>query len=121
VECSVLYPAEVLDDRDIEESGIVWRPSGDASFIQGWNFATDLYRVLGHVNERMRMRHADDDRPRGPVSELFSTTMAESASPRTQEIMTAINKLYDALPIELKQARPMTGDPLRDRYGFQGT
>ncbi|KAM6512168.1 hypothetical protein FSOLCH5_009887 [Fusarium solani] len=42
---SVKYPAEVFDDVNITETGILQRPDR-VSFLRGWNFCTDLYRLL---------------------------------------------------------------------------
>ncbi|KAH9240824.1 hypothetical protein K456DRAFT_45962 [Colletotrichum gloeosporioides 23] len=47
---AVQYPSEVCDDTDITPNGIQQRPTEATSFVQGWNFCTDLYRILEQID-----------------------------------------------------------------------
>ena len=116
----MLYPAEVYDDSEITESNVNLRDEdGPVSFIRGWNFVTDLYRILERYLERIRRPSFDPARPERSIDSLFArNTNDEGCS--ASEVLAMAQNLYDALPIELKEARPATGDDCLDRYGFQG-
>lgn len=120
--CSVTLPAEVHDDEDIVESGILPRQDADVSFIRGWNFVTQLYRILEHLNDRIRSRQTYDTGPCDAVNRLFSTKgdNLDDSGPSAAEISKLVSGLYEGLPDKFKHARPMTWDIVEDRYGFQG-
>ena len=116
---TVLYPAEVYDDEEITPSGIV-RGTDQAyavSFLRGWNFTTDLYRIMENALARLRVRHmrSDVDSPEC-VTSLFMRPTGVSA----QEVLSTMTRLYDELPSELKVAKTMTGRIEEDRLGFEG-
>jgi hypothetical protein len=109
----------VYDDEDISATEINLMPHefGSVSWLKGWNFTTDLYRILEHAIERVRMRrHVQDPDPGGVVSCLFQS----KAGPSSAEISRAVAKMYEDLPSEFRAAKAMSGDPKRDRLGFQG-
>lgn len=84
-------------------------PNDAIHWITGWNFTTDLYRILEHNLTRLRSR-----------SSKFSLVgdMASSVSlPLASQHRVA--EMYSALPRAFKQLQPATGDPARDIYGFQ--
>ena len=116
-QCNVRYPAEVADDEDIQADHIKLA-SGTPSFLRGWNFVVDLYRILEHVNDRVRsaMPVKDGD-PEQPLSQLFAK---EARSFSTEEVLGTVQKMHDSLPVELKEAVEMTGNPKLDRYAYQG-
>ncbi|KAJ4416439.1 hypothetical protein N0V85_002273 [Neurospora sp. IMI 360204] len=75
----------------------------------GWNFTTDLYRILEHNLSRLRTR-----------SSRFHL-VAESVSTPSLNVSSQdrVNELYMTLPPIFKQLQPATGDPAKDIYGFQ--
>jgi hypothetical protein len=86
-------------------------PGDDAThWITGWNFTTDLYRILEHNLSRLRSRSSKFN--------LLGDVASNSISlPLTSQDRVA--ELYTALPPIFKQLQPATGDPARDIYGFQ--
>lgn len=98
----VEYPTGRFDaeSQDLEQ--------GD-HWIVGWNFTTDLYRVLEHSLGRLRSRSSRFNL----VSDLAGT---DSVSLTSQH---RVSHLYDSLPVVFKQLQPATGDAGRDIYGFQ--
>lgn len=120
--CSVSLPAEVHDDQDIIESGILPRQDAGVSFIRGWNFVTQLYRILEHLNDRIRSRQTYDREPCDEVNRLFSEKEDNlgDSGPSAAEILKLVSGLYEGLPDQFKRACPMTWDIVEDRYGFQG-
>lgn len=119
-QCCVRYPAEVYDDGHITDSQIRLPDNSAVSFIRGWNFVTDLYRILEHVTEFQRTKEANQTLPGRHLGELFSSMDMSHIKPIRQDVLATMNRLFEELPTELKSARPMTGDVVQDRYGFQG-
>lgn len=95
----VHYPSAV-DAQAVD--GVHW--------IVGWNFTTDLYRILEHDLSRLRSRTSKFANLGHP------TTTWGAFSVSSQDF---VNDLYSALPPVFKQLQPATGDPARDIYGFQ--
>ncbi|ORY24688.1 hypothetical protein BCR39DRAFT_566546 [Naematelia encephala] len=125
---TVLYPAEVLSDDDITPTSITLPPHTPASmspdpyksvsFLRGWNFTTDLYRILEHAVERLRARCLwSNEDPSGPVSSLFTRRNGEG--PSSEEILGTVQQLYTALPSVFKDIREMCGVVEIDRFGFE--
>ncbi|EED13706.1 conserved hypothetical protein [Talaromyces stipitatus ATCC 10500] len=117
--CCVRYPTEVYDDEEITETGIAPITNGAVSFIRGWNFVTDLYRVLEHMNELWRARETDVTRPGSNLGLLFANLNANRDRVSENDMLLTAQQDWESLPTELKTARPMTGDIIGDRYGFQ--
>lgn len=77
-----------------------------SSWLCGWNFTTDLYRVLEHVitNVRDRKRH------RGS----FPTDMfADSSVTALPTVQDSVTRLYINLPQCFKEVSQVTCDPAR--------
>ncbi|VUC30167.1 unnamed protein product [Clonostachys rosea] len=116
---TVQYPAEVFDDSDISLHGIQVRPGKQSSFLRGWNFCTDLYRILEHTEGLIRPgRQITPEEPGGKVT-LF---LAGRRSPKTlaADSLRLVSQLYEELPDDLKRIKAITGDPQVDRHGFIG-
>ncbi|OIW29300.1 hypothetical protein CONLIGDRAFT_633460 [Coniochaeta ligniaria NRRL 30616] len=98
----VRYPSADNVERGEPVNGVDW--------IVGWNFTTDLYRILEHELSRLRSRSSKF----AILGHPTSTRGASSVS--SQDF---VNDLYAALPSVFKQLQPVTGDPARDIYSFQ--
>lgn len=98
----VRYPSAGDVESDQPVNGVHW--------IVGWNFTTDLYRILEHDLSRLRSRSS-----KFAITENSTSTCAEY-SVSSQDF---VNELYAALPSVFKRLQPATGDPKRDIYGFQ--
>lgn len=116
-QCNVDYPAEVYDDEDIRPDGVQLLPERGTSLFKGWNFVTDLYRILEHVINKSRVNPPTDQ---DTLSRIGLRRASDMDGPSAQNILEEIGRIYDDLPIEFKMPREMTGDALEDRYGFQG-
>lgn len=118
---TVLYPAEVYSDEEITPTGIVKsvNPAHPASFWRGWNFVTDLYRILEHAVTKLRARNQTFDAG-NQIAALFSEgRMGSGAEFKPGDLLLLVERLYHALPPELRGTSEMTGDVDKDRYGFQ--
>ncbi|ETN42793.1 uncharacterized protein HMPREF1541_01951 [Cyphellophora europaea CBS 101466] len=82
------------------------------SWLCGWNFTTDLYRVLEHVIASFgnRKRHQGSF----PM-ELFVNRSATSIS----SVRDVVMQQYTNLPYCFKVVSQLTCDPASDRFGFQ--
>jgi len=104
---NVAYPAEVFDE-DIMEHG--FGILADVSFLKGWNFTTDMYRVLEHLVGRLKNRRREPD----AISAMFPT-----AEPSATDIIAHLETKYGTLPAVYRSAQVMTGDHRQDSFGFQ--
>lgn len=79
-------------------------------WIVGWNFTTDLYRILEHNLSRLRTR-----------SSRFYLMAGDTVSTPALNMSSQdyVSELYMALPPIFKQLQPCTHDPAQDIYGFQ--
>jgi hypothetical protein len=100
----VQYPS---NDTDI---GVQYEDTSLPGWMVGWNFTTDLYRVLEHAVSRFRTQS----------SQFNILEMAAPSSPTFSSGLNArVNALYSALPEAFKTIKEMTGVPEKDIYGFQ--
>ncbi|OQN96093.1 hypothetical protein B0A48_18339 [Cryoendolithus antarcticus] len=112
VTANVRYPAEV-DDENITPIGLA--PSSKVNWLRGWNFTTDLFRVLEHTIRRVRRIHAPPREDRPSVSLLLVSDALTDA-----QIMENILHLYYQLPARFKDYTViMSGNRSDDRFGFQ--
>lgn len=83
------------------------------SWLQGWNFTTDLYRVLEYAidHSRPRQRSANGDH-------IFEASLDHQDQLRTA-LMTSIEAKYASLPECFKQLHPVTPTSKIDACGFQ--
>lgn len=126
----VLYPTEV-DDEFFDDSGFhavstdsppvigpspsrIGAPIQTKSWLCGWNFTTDLYRVLEYAVDHFRARRARLKK-RNFLHEVFGVT--ESATQAS--VLDSVISMYAKLPHCFKQTRPITFNNTEDRYSFQ--
>ncbi|KAM0245415.1 hypothetical protein ACHAQJ_010561 [Trichoderma viride] len=123
-QANIAYPAEV-DDQYISDGGIArpgLSPSGlsppiarlvltaqSDCWLSGWNFITDLYRVLEHALSRFR------DRRRSFMSEIIDdqSTVTETS------IRNKVLQMYLNLPECFKNTPAMAFNQKQDLFGFQ--
>jgi hypothetical protein len=87
--------------------------STSVSWLQGWNFATDLFRVLEHALDGFRKRSPDTDHTKF-VAEVWKMHLPKQAS-----VLNAIMHKYEALPMRFRQTLPISRDPREDLFSFQ--
>lgn len=109
---NVMYPAEV-DDEMLPSDLIDTRAYTDVTFMRGWNFTTDMYRMLEYLLDRLRSLKPVDPR-QAPLGELFRP---HRFSPR--DVLDRLALMYAQLPEVFKTVKEMTGDKRVDRYSFQ--
>jgi hypothetical protein len=110
---NVVYPT-ALDDTDISDAGYrqssVIPPTsslqspGESSngestqcWLYGWNFTTDLYRILEHVLDQFRRRRPEH-RLSTPIDAIFGDTSTPSSA-----VLDFILTAYKILPSRFKE------------------
>lgn len=123
-QANVAYPAEV-DDQYISDGGIArpgLSPSGlsppiarlvltaqSDCWLSGWNFITDLYRVLEHALARFR------ERRRSFMSEIIDDQSTVTGTSVRDKVL----RMYLNLPECYKTTPKMTFNQKQDLFGFQ--
>lgn len=82
-------------------------------WLRGWNFTTDLYRILEHVVDGNRRRFSSANGTTQVWSLFNPSSMSEQA------VMDRVLTLYSALPSQFRKTPPTTGDMSKDLFGFQ--
>lgn len=125
----VRYPSEI-DDEFITTSkydvppvspasartghtGITLVSRQSVSWFRGWNFTTDLYRILEHAVDFHRRRWSQGNGTTQVWSLFGPASMPEG------RVMNHVLALYSALPSQFRETLPVTGDPTKDLFGFQ--
>lgn len=113
VHLNVRYPNE-YDDGTVANTKLEV-PAGQhrVSWLVGWNFTIDLYRVLEHVVNKSRAKRFSHDDRRSVDSLVFGDAFSEKS------VMATMLNMYYALPPQFKATPQMTGDPTQDTYAFQ--
>lgn len=107
---SVRYPSDRAEDTIlIHEPG----PNQGVSWLTGFNFSTDLYRILEHTLSKARARKFQHDDRRSVDSLVFQETLNEG------DVMVTVLNLYYELPHIFKETPPFTEDRSKDIYAFQ--
>ena len=124
----VLYPSE-LDDEMFSAAGIEKHPSPSttrqvsssskpaitdtSSWLHGWNFTTELYRILEHAMDEFHRRRPQNIGPFSP-SDLF-----HRGAPAQSVVLEKIILMHQNLPARFKETRGVVGEITADRYSFQ--
>ncbi|PMD44836.1 hypothetical protein L207DRAFT_541235 [Hyaloscypha variabilis F] len=124
----VLYPSE-LDDEVFSSTGIRNGPSSPTtrrdstfskpaitdtgSWLHGWNFTTELYRILEHAMDEFHRRRPQNIGPFSP-SDLF-----HRSAPPQSVVLDKIFLMHENLPARFKETRGVVGEMTADRYSFQ--
>lgn len=109
----VRYPNDTSDEKLSEISPRQPRLEKAVSWLVGWNFALDLYRVLEHVVNKARAKKFTHDDRRSVDNLVFADTFSD------RDVMQTMLNMYYELPRQFKETPPMTGDLRKDIFGFQ--
>ncbi|BCS23705.1 putative C6 transcription factor [Aspergillus puulaauensis] len=119
---NVRYPGELRDDFLInpksaatspDENGRLVGHAPSDDWINGWNFITDMYRVLEHAVDSQRRRIVPNNGTTDVWSLFSPSQMAGSW------LMDHVVAMYAALPPQFHQTQPVIGDLSQDIFGFQ--
>lgn len=108
---TVQYPRETKDDKFHME---LFTESGrSVSWLEGFNFSLDLYRVLEHVIGKARAKQFKHDDRRSVETLVFESSSSD------RNVMHNVLHMYYELPRQFKETSQATGDMKRDIFGFQ--
>jgi len=111
---NVCYPTETDDDAFSDRVTPTSVESQECpSWIKGWNFVTDLYRILEHTVNRLG--HLRNPVRRTPSVQAY---IEQGVLPQTS-VLNNIMTLYEQLPPVFKTTQPLTGNLQSDLFGFQ--
>ncbi|KAK1061874.1 hypothetical protein LTR74_010666 [Friedmanniomyces endolithicus] len=108
---NVCYPVEVNDEDLLAEPA---SPTDDDNWLRGWNFTTDLYRMLEHSMMRMRRSKAMHNGRSSVTRLLLPSDMPDA------QLMDNVLGAYYELPARFRVVNaPATGDRRQTLFGFQ--
>lgn len=119
------YPAEVDDEliadgTDLTDSNpsSSKRPSLQVQsdcWLSGWNFITDVYRILEHALSKFRNVRPHKQRSRSILHDIFQdgSTLTEAA------VQDTVLQMYKRLPPCFREIPEITCDIAKDRVSFQ--
>ncbi|KAL4860860.1 hypothetical protein BDV12DRAFT_208697 [Aspergillus spectabilis] len=118
---NVRYPGEIKDEfiaknelgvspASIEQSGVL---VPDVDWMVGWNFTTDMYRILEHAVDSQR-RRTPPNNGLTDVCPLFRPAQTAGSW-----LMDHVLSMYAALPPQFRETPPVIGDLAHDIFGFQ--
>ncbi|GFF52369.1 transcriptional activator protein acu-15 [Aspergillus udagawae] len=118
---NVQYPSDE-DDDSIPNMLSVQADISDAydgkgqrsQWMRGWNFTTDLYRLLEHAVDCQRRRSPSNTDGKTGVWSLFRPAPMSASL-----VMDHVLSMYSSLPAQFRETLPVTGDPAQDIVGFQ--
>lgn len=111
---NVCYPTENDDDAFSDRVTPTSVHSQKCpSWIKGWNFITDLYRILEHTVNRL-------GHLRNPIRRMPSVQAhVEQGNHPQPSVLNNIMTIYEQLPPVFKATHPLTGNLQSDLFGFQ--
>jgi hypothetical protein len=128
---NVLYPAEI-EDEFIDDSSAIPQTAGSPDgvtpssrdrpslkvqsdcWLSGWNFITDLYRILEHALTRFR-----NFRPRKHGRSFLHDIFQDTSTLTEASVRDSVLQMYINLPPCFKETPEMTYDTKKDRVSFQ--
>lgn len=110
---NVAYPTEI-DDEAFSDAGYPEQAnSSKVNWLQGWNFVTDLYRILEHSVDHLRRLDVSGERS------SFAQKLVEYPLTSQTSILDHIRDIYAALPNQFKATGQMTLNFGEDLFSFQ--
>ncbi|KAK5119051.1 hypothetical protein LTR62_000262 [Meristemomyces frigidus] len=112
IHSNVKYPSAV--DEDITVKNGLAAPDTEENWLQGWNFTTDLYRVLEYSITRMRRLRE------GRLDRVSVVRLLDPVDLPDSVVMDNVIGLYYQLSARFRNYNvPITGDQNQDMFGFQ--
>ncbi|KAI6994435.1 hypothetical protein KC367_g4688 [Hortaea werneckii] len=112
---NVCYPSDIDEGTPGSAIGVLGMntETGTVPWFKGWNFVTDLYRILEHTLYGLRQLRPNGRRtPAMPVT-FFDCPVSQNA------VLDHVMAMYEDLPPIFKSTPPITNDPRNTLFGFQ--
>lgn len=85
-------------------------------WVHGWNFTTDLYRILEHAMD-------DFHRRRPSIGPLSPSDLFTRETPHQSVVLSKVMSMHDELPPRFKETKSVPpsgkGPGLEDKFSFQ--
>ncbi|KZN83934.1 Activator of stress genes [Penicillium chrysogenum] len=112
--CGYGVPSVSLESNSLPTGSLTVASRQPTPWLRGWNFTTDLYRILEHVLDGSRRRFSSATKMTQELWSLFNPlSISEPA------VMDQVLTMYSALPSQFRETPPTTGDLSKDLFGFQ--
>lgn len=108
---NVCYPTEHDLLHDTASMPSMCTSTTRPSWLEGWNFVTDLYRLLEHVLHRLR--------PKSRRTPVIGFEISQDNHSLDTSLLERVTAMYDRLPAIFKSAHSPTNDMSKDLYSFQ--
>lgn len=120
----VAFPSEV-DDEFLFEETTSYQHGGNSvrivsesvrnpsCWLHGWNFTTEMYRILEHAMDDFHRRREQTVGPFSP-SDLFPRD-----SPSQSFVLEKVMLMHAELPMRFKESSNAVGEMSEDIFGFQ--
>jgi hypothetical protein len=125
-QCLVNYPSEIEDELFSDagyQTSNPSTPSSDpqvatnpASWLHGWNFTVELYRILEHAVDEYHRYRPNTIRP------VSAAILFTRQCPGQSVVMEKVTKMHDELPQRFKEIKPIPesgNDGMEDKFSFQ--
>ncbi|TVY23021.1 Xylanolytic transcriptional activator [Lachnellula hyalina] len=122
----VLYPSEINDEffsdagyqglnTPVQGYNLPRTFSNPSCWLYGWNFTTELYRVLEHAMDDLHRRRS------APIGSFSPIDLFGRDTTQHSVVLSKVMYMYDDLPRKFKEAKlPTNGKPDKDEiYSFQ--
>ncbi|KAI7324572.1 hypothetical protein KC315_g8226 [Hortaea werneckii] len=112
---NVCYPSDIEDKPPGSAVGAfeIDTETGNVTWFKGWNFVTDLYRILEHTLYSLRQLRTNGKlTPAMPVT-FFDCPVSQNA------VLDHVMAMYEELPPIFKSTQPITNDSRDTLFGFQ--
>ncbi|RMY63963.1 hypothetical protein D0863_10169 [Hortaea werneckii] len=112
---NVYYPSDIDDGTPGNAPGTseMGTETETVTWLKGWNFVTDLYRILEHTLYSLRQLRSNGNRtPAMPVT-FFDCPVSQNA------VLDHVMAMYEELPPIFKSTQPITSDSRTTLFGFQ--
>lgn len=108
-EDNTISPFTTVDRLSVSQGTVYNQP---LSWLRGWNFTIDLYRIMEHV--------VTDFRDKSRYKESFLNNIFGEQPPMPiDSVRESITAMYNSLPQSFKDVKPITCNENHDRFGFQ--
>ena len=109
---NVEYPNQISETGIISSAS---NPEPKSDWLQGWNFTTDMYRVLDWATKRFRSSRRDSGSKDPPSIQLLAPNQ-----PCDAQVINGVWEMYAQLSDRFTDfTARVTGDSAEDLYGFQ--
>lgn len=124
-QCLVNYPSEIEDELFSDAGYQIQSPSSPSgqpvasnpsSWLHGWNFTVELYRILEHAVDEYHRYRPNTIRP------VSAAILFTKPCPGQTTVLEKVMKMHDELPQRFKEIKPIpeTGnDGMEDKFSFQ--